>query len=178
LAKLSHALSRTRKGSRHHKRLVHAKGRMKAQHARVMRDIAHKISRAIVDVAVERQAATIVIGDVRDIADGVALSKQTNQKISSWNHGKVCAFVTYKAEAEGIAVQWVDERYTSQTCPTCGHRHKPRGRVYICPTCRFQSHRDVVGQVNILSTFMLPIRRTESPKAEFLVGPSFGSTIL
>lgn len=25
-----------------------------------------------------------------------------------------------------------DEHYTSQTCPHCGHRHKPRGRMYTC----------------------------------------------
>jgi putative transposase len=47
-----------------------------------------------------------------------------------------------------------DEHYSSQTCPHCGHRHKPRGRLYTCPACRFQSHRDVVGQINILSAYV------------------------
>jgi putative transposase len=44
-----------------------------------------------------------------------------------------------------------DEHCTSQTCPHCGHRHKPRGRVYTCGQCGFSGHRDVVGQINILS---------------------------
>ena len=94
------------------------------------------------------------MGDVRDIADGVDLSRQTNQKISGWNHGKIRASVTYKAAAEGIALALQDEHYTSQTCPQCGHRHKPRGRVYTCGQCGFSGHRDVVGQVNILSAYL------------------------
>jgi putative transposase len=151
LANIDRALSRKVKGSKRFHRLVQAKVRMKAKHARVMRDMEHKISRAIVDTAVEREAATIVIGDVRDAADGVDLGKAANQRISRWDHGKVRRYVGYKAEAEGITVRLEDEAYTSQTCPSCSHRHKPKGRRYRCPACGFQAHRDVVGQVNILS---------------------------
>ena len=153
LANIDRALARKRKGSKRHRRLIQAKVRMKAKYARVLRDMEHKISRAIVDAAVERKAGTIVIGDVRDAADGVDLGKAANQKISRWNHGKVRQYVTYKAEAEGIAVKLEDEAYTSQTCPSCQGRHKPKGRRYRCPACGFQAHRDVVGQVNILSAF-------------------------
>ena len=46
-----------------------------------------------------------------------------------------------------------DEHYTSKTCPNCGNRHKPKGRIFKCPACKFQSHRDVVGQINILSAY-------------------------
>lgn len=151
-AKLSAALSRKKRGSRAYRKLVRAKSRMKAKHDAVLRDMAHKISREIVNVAVEMEASTIVYGDIRDIGDGVDKGKKTNQKIAGWNHGQILKYVEYKAEAEGIAVVLQDERYTSQTCPNCGNRHKPRGRNYRCPSCKFQSHRDVVGQVNILST--------------------------
>src|SRR5439155_21300406 len=112
-----------------------------------------KISREIVNTAVAQQAGTIVIGDVRDIADGTDKGAKHNQKMSQWNHGKIRQYVTYKAEAEGIKVELEDEKYTTQTCPSCGHRHKPRGRTYRCPSCGFQAHRDVVGQVNILSKY-------------------------
>ena len=153
LASLAQALSRKRKGSRAYKKLVRAKSRMKAKHNRVMHDMEHKISRAIVDVAVELGAATIVYGDIRDVADEVSLGKRTNQKVSGWNHGKVRAYVTYKAAAEGISIKLQDEAYTSQTCPNCQARHKPRGRNYCCPSCGYRAHRDVVGQVNILSAY-------------------------
>jgi putative transposase len=153
LAKITQAISRKRKGSRRRKRLVRAKVRMKAKHARVARDMEHKISRAVVDAAVQRKAGKIIVGDVRDVADGVDCGREQNRKISAWDHGKIRQYVEYKAQAEGITVKLEDEAYTTQTCPNCGHRHKPRGRVYRCPSCGFQAHRDVVGAVNILSVF-------------------------
>ncbi len=152
-AKIQKAASRKRKGSRSHRRLMKAKSRMKAKHNRVLQDMEHKISRAIVDTAAERKAGTIAIGDTRDIADGVDCGKVQNGRMSRWNHGKISDYVEYKAAAEGIVVELVDEHHTSQTCPNCEHRHKPRGRKYRCPACGFQAHRDVVGQVNILSVF-------------------------
>src|SRR5262245_3560429 len=151
LAKLSKALSRKTKRSRRYRRLQRARTRLRAKHKRVMRDMEHKISRAVVNVAVEWQAGTIAIGDVRDIADGVDHGKQHNQQSSQWNHGQVRQYITYKAEAEGITVELVDEHYTTQTCPNCSRRHKPRGRTYTCGRCGFSTHRDVVGQINILS---------------------------
>jgi transposase len=45
----------------------------------------------------------------------------------------------------------VNEAYTTQTCPECGERHKPAGRVYSCLSCGFVGHRDVVGASNILA---------------------------
>lgn len=155
LGTLAQAISRTQKGSRRHKRLLRARGRMKAKQARVLRDMEHKISRHIVEVAVERRANTIVMGDVRDIADGIDKGTKHNQRMSQWTHGKVRTYVAYKAEAEGIRLVLQSERYTSQICPSCGHRHKPRGRVYTCRACGFSGHRDVVGQVNILSAYTL-----------------------
>jgi putative transposase len=153
LAKLSKALSRKLKGSRRERRLKAARSRMRAKHKRVMRDMEHKISRAIVDVAVEHQAGRIVIGDVRDIADGVEHAKRHNQQVSQWNHGRLRQYISYKAAAEGMLVELIEEHYTSQTCPTCGGRHKPRGRNYSCGRCGFSAHRDVVGQINILSRY-------------------------
>lgn len=155
LAEINRSLSRKKKGSRRYKKLVRARNRMTAKHEAVTRDMEHKVSRAVVDIAVERKAGTIVIGDVRDVADGTKqqkrLNRKTRQKISQWSHGKVRSYIEYKAEAEGIETVLQDEHYTSQTCPNCGERHKPRGRTYRCPSCGFQTHRDVVGQVNILS---------------------------
>ncbi len=51
-------------------------------------------------------------------------------------------------------VELVDEHLSTKTCPNCGHRHKPGGRVYRCPARGFQAHRDVVGQINLLSRFL------------------------
>ena len=168
LGKVNRALARKRKGSRRHHRLVRAKSRTKAKHGRVLRDMEHKISRAVVDTAVEQKAGTIVLGDVRDVADSVDCGAVHNGRMSRWDHGQIRRYVEYKAEAKGIAIQLEDEAHTSQTCPHCGHRHKPKGRLYCCSACGFQAHRDVVGQINILSRYKhgepgkIPRRRSSS----------------
>ena len=151
LAYLQARQSQCKRKSRRWWRLQCCKNRFRAKQQRRIRDAEHKISRAVVTYAVECQAGTLAIGDVRDIADAPAKGRHQNQKLSSWRHGKLRAYLTYKAEAEGITVVLVDEHHTSQTCPGCGRRHKPVGRTYRCPDCRFQAHRDIVGAVNILS---------------------------
>lgn len=154
LAELQTLQSHKTRGSRRWKRLQARKNRFLAQQALRTRDIEHKVSHAVVDFAVERQAGTLVIGDVRDVADGKRLATKTQQKIGLWSHGKLRSYLTYKAEAAGISVpRPIDEAYTSQICPNCGHRHKPKGRTYHCPLCQLVAHRDVVGAVNILSRY-------------------------
>ena len=123
----------------------------------------------VVEEAVERQAGTLALGDVRDVADGKQLNAKSQQKVSNWGHGKLRQYITYKAEAAGIAVELVDEHHTSQTCPNCGARHKPRGRLYRCPACGFAAHRDVVGAANILS-------RRQFGEVGRIVPPPFGET--
>ncbi len=61
--------------------------------------------------------------------------------------------IEYKAEAAGITLAIVNERYTTKTCPNsaCGHKYSPKGRVYHCPACGFVGHRDIAGAAHILS---------------------------
>lgn len=153
-AELASLRDTKKRGSSRRRRIQKRMNRFKAQQERRKRDMLHKVSRAVVDHAVERGAGKIVIGDVRDAADGVDLGKQTNQKVSGWAHGQLRRYIEYKAQRVGIEVVLQDERYTSQTCPVCGHRKKPHGRVYKCGSCGGVFHRDVVGAVNILSAHL------------------------
>ena len=66
---------------------------------------------------------------------------------------KVQNMITYKAKAVGIKIDTEDEAYTSQTCPSCGHRKKPHKRKYHCQACKWQGHRDVIGASNILTKY-------------------------
>lgn len=138
--------ARKRKGSRAFRRLQRRTSRFLARQKRRARDMEHKISRAVVNWARERQVRTLVIGDVRDVADGKRLNTKVQQKIGLWSHGRQRSYITYKAEAAGIAVTLVEEAYTSQTCPGtlpdgsgCLQCYKPKGRVYRCPACGFDS---------------------------------------
>jgi putative transposase len=143
--------ARMKPGSKRYRRLAKAKAKARRKAAARQRDILHKVSHAVVDYAVEANAREIVIGDVREIAEGVNIGKNTNQKISLWPHGKLRSYIAYKALIQGMATVLENEAYTSQTCPGCGNRRKPKGRVYRCSRCGFVGHRDVVGASNILS---------------------------
>jgi len=79
------------------------------------------------------------------------LSRESRQKISNWPHGQLRQYISYKAAALGIAVELINEAYTSKTCPACGHLNKPKGRHYACTQCGYVGHRDNVGSTNILS---------------------------
>jgi putative transposase len=154
LAEIQAKQARKSKGSRSWKQLQRRKNRFLAQQRRRRQDIEHKVSRSVVNWAVTRQVGTLAVGDVRDVADQVDTGQVNNQKISNWTHGRMRRYLTYKAEAEGIQVVLVNEAYTTQECPNCHGRYKPRGRVYRCPVCGFVSHRDAVGSANILSCFL------------------------
>ena len=132
--------------------------RFRAKQRRRARDLEHKVSRAVVDWATERQVHTLVISDVRDVADGKRLSATSQQKIGVWSHGRQRAYMTYKAEASGITVMLVDEAYTSQTCP--GHaagRHRlsallqTQGARLSLPGLWFHGASRRVGAANLLS---------------------------
>ena len=65
----------------------------------------HKISRSVVEYAVERQAGVLALGDVRDIADAPRKGRKQNQRLSTWRHGKLRAV---DASLEGRTL-WQDE---------------------------------------------------------------------
>jgi putative transposase len=72
---------RKHRGSRSWKRLQRRKTRFLAKQRRRARDMEHKVSRAVVTWAKERSLGMLVIGDVRDVADGKRLNTKSQQKI-------------------------------------------------------------------------------------------------
>lgn len=100
---------------------------------------------------------TLVIGDVRDIRQGLDVGSKNNQKLHQWSFGSIRHKLTYKAERIGMQVGLQEESYSSKTCPVCGKRRKssPKGRNYNCTNkqCRWKGHRDFVGAFNIRAKY-------------------------
>ena len=153
LAELNSKMSKCQRHSARWHKYRRAKVKRRARWESKVSDLEHKISRVVVEEAVRQGVKVIALGDVRNIGDGKRLNAKSQQKISQWSHGRMRSYITYKAARYGIAVVLVSEAYTSQTCPKCGHKHKPKGRVYRCANevCGFVGHRDVVGASNIWS---------------------------
>ncbi|WNZ47239.1 transposase [Leptolyngbya boryana CZ1] len=152
-AKLSAKIDIKKLGSKRRKRLIRSKQRQLARLNNQIKDIQHKQTTKLVSTLNARGVQTVVIGDIRDIRKSVDYGKKANQKIHQMLHGATRQMITYKAEKLGMIIALQDERYTSQTCPQCGKRHKPKNRFYKC-SCGFHFHRDGVGSINIRKKYL------------------------
>jgi putative transposase len=160
-AKLSRLIDRKKRGSRRHRQLLRSKRKQLARLNRQIQDILHKQTTRLVSTLCARGVQTVVIGDIRNIRVSATrvsgtesfYGKKANQKIHQMVHGQAQHYITYKAERLGMRVVLQDERYSSQTCPACNKRNKPKGRGHRCG-CGFRFHRDGVGAINLRRTYL------------------------
>jgi putative transposase len=150
---LSKRLAQTTKGSRRRKKLVASKQRQLSKVRHQIKEIEHQQTTRLISTLYQEGVQLLVIGDVRDIRHKLDCGSTTNQKLHQWSFGSIRQKLTYKAERLGMQVVLQEERYTSKTCPICGHRRKskPKGRVFHCTNkqCGWTGHRDKVGAMNI-----------------------------
>jgi len=120
-------------------------------------DLAHKISRAIVEVAAKEKNPVIVMEDLTNIRDDMDFSSEQNYKNHGWFFNRLQSFIAYKAIEAGIPVYFVNPAWTSATCPKCGDAHpKNRDRKmhrYKCQYCRYELNDDLVAARNIARLF-------------------------
>jgi putative transposase len=153
-AKLDAKIDRKERGSNRWKKLIRTKNKQLGHIDKKITDLLHKLSRKTVEMLLERRVSAVAIGDVRGIRDRIDWGTEMNQRMHQWAYSKFAHMVEYKAQLAGITVQKVDEAYTTQTCPQCGHRKKPGDREYVCSECDFHGHRDSVGAANILRKYV------------------------
>jgi putative transposase len=151
LSNLRSEIDRKEKGSRRWKRLIRAKNRQLQKIRNRIEDFLHKVTTRLVKTLHETRVGTVVVGDLTGIRERIKYGDRMNQRLHQWAYSKFEHMLTYKAQLRGMTVERASEAYTSQTCPSCEHRHKPNGRDFNCPQCSFEGHRDVVGARNILN---------------------------
>jgi len=108
----------------------------------------HKISRWIVNKAVETESI-IVLGDLKGIRKSTK-GRRFNRIVSSMPYYKLTQYITYKANEEGIQVIKVIEKgRTSHTCSKCGSKGKrPYQGLFKCQ-CGYQVNADYNGAMRI-----------------------------
>ncbi len=139
------------KGTRSAKRhLVKMSGRQR----RFRRDCDHVLSKRL--VASVAPGATLVFEDLTDIRGRAKARKEQKRRLHSWSFDQLRNFATYKAEAQGVMVGFVDPRYTSQKCSACGHRDRAN-RVdqahFRCVSCGFECNSDHNASLNIRADY-------------------------
>ena len=148
LGKLTKKQSRCKKYSRRWKKLQRAKNKLCRRSERRIRDLRHKATRQVIDFCVEQQVGTVYIGNPHGVRNRDS-GRHHHQRMAQWEYGKDMDYLTHKAKQAHILCFTGTERGTSSQCPRCGHRHKPKGRNWVCKACGFTGHRDIVGSVNM-----------------------------
>lgn len=67
------------------------------------------------------------------------------RKFHQWAHKQLVDYVTYKAEASGIDVVFVDPRNTSRRCCECGYTsevNRTKRDQFECGQCGATAHAD------------------------------------
>lgn len=152
-AALTALRARCIKSSRRYQRLTHAIRKAARKRENVQRNALHHVANIVREFVVERNLGTFHIGEITEMNRGKRRkrSRRLNQEVGSVPLGQLVGYLEYKLAAVGCALASGDEAYTSQTCPACGARSKPHGRVYTCHACHFTGARDQVGCWNILN---------------------------
>ncbi|MBD2868853.1 RNA-guided endonuclease InsQ/TnpB family protein [Paenibacillus arenilitoris] len=96
---------------------VHTSRRLERLHLkrhRRIKDLFHKVSRHIVQLAVEQQIGTIVIGHNDGWKQASAIGRRNNQSFCHIPHQMLIGMIQYKGAEQGITVTLTEEAYTSK----------------------------------------------------------------
>lgn len=119
---------------------------------RWMNDVNHCISKALV---MNNPKGTLhVIEDLTNIRSATEKVKVKDRYVAvSWSYYDLEKKLMYKALERGQKVIKVDPRYTSQTCPKCGHIEKSNRNkklhIFCCKNCGYSSNDDRIGAMNL-----------------------------
>ena len=132
-----------------------ARRRLKAigqRENRWMQDVNHQVSKAL---ATSNPKHTLfVLEDLSGVRSATEKVRRKDRYVSvSWSFYDLEQKLKYKAALNESLVINVDPRYTSQTCPVCGHTEKSnrnkRHHIFCCKNCGYTSNDDRIGAMNL-----------------------------
>ena len=166
IAGFSTKIDRCKRGSKQWWHLVKRKWKRINRIDNQIKDALHKYTATFVTLCQRNHIGVVVLGDLTGIRDTIDYGHKANQKLHQWQFAKLSDMISDKCKAVGIKVKQVSEKYTSQTCPACGQRHRPSNRNYKCK-CGFVYHRDGVGAINIRKKYQgrlnVPVEAAMAP---------------
>ena len=112
---------------------------------RYMTDVNHQITKALTQK--HPKGTVFVLEDLTGVRQATEKVRLKNRYVSvSWAFYQFKQLLCYKAKENGQSVILIDPKYTSQTCPKCGHREKAnrdkKKHHFHCKRCHYQSNDD------------------------------------
>ncbi len=82
--------------------------------------------------------------------------------LSNWSYSDLEEKLSYKCKRNGIRVEFVDARYTSQKCSVCKTIDKAsrKGNRYVCRHCGSIMHADVNAAINIRDNYITRVQQS------------------
>jgi len=119
---------------------------------RYIADMNHCITKAL--VANYPKGTLFVLEDLTGIRNVTEKVRIKDRYVSvSWAFYQLRQMLEYKAGLYGHKVITVSPKYTSQTCPKCGHVEKAnrnkKTHTFSCKNCTYTSNDDRVGAMNL-----------------------------
>ena len=132
-----------------------ARRRLKAigqRENRWMQDVNHCVSKALVES--NPKHTLFVLEDLSGVRSATEKVRRKDRYVSvSWSFYDIEQKLKYKAALNESSVIKVNPRYTSQTCPICGHTEKSNRdkhkHIFCCKACGYTSNDDRIGAMNL-----------------------------
>jgi putative transposase len=123
---------------------------IKDRESRIIRDINHKITTALVKYAKSNNAC-IVMEELKEIRQTAKTRKKQRYSLHSWSNYQQKEMIEYKSKKYGVNVYYVAPHYTSQRCNRCSHieRANRQGNLFICKSCGTVEDSGVNASFNI-----------------------------
>jgi IS605 OrfB family transposase len=119
--------------------------RLRDKEARFRRHQNHVISKTIVETA-RRTGRGLALEDLKGIRERVtARGGDARHRLGGWAFAQLGGFLAYKARLAGVAIEFVDPAYTSQTCHECGYCERSNRKSqaeFRCEACGHEAHAD------------------------------------
>jgi IS605 OrfB family transposase len=147
--------------------------KLAGQERRFAKHVNHTLSKRIVAKA-ERTKRAIALEDLTHIRTRARARGSQRATLQSGAFGQLRAYISYKAELQGIPVHFVDPRNTSRTCPACGHCAKENRKTqacFACTSCGFAGPADVIAAENIRVLGRAAVSRPDYSEAASAVAP-------